>query len=71
MVAEGARRGHTTVGISVTSGNVAAARAYESFGFQLYLAYGADYFGGAFPGTTKYRFHIDTQHLDTRGGQHE
>jgi ribosomal protein S18 acetylase RimI-like enzyme len=68
LVAEGARLGHTTVGISVTTGNVAAARAYESFGFQLYLAYGPDYFGGAFPGTTKYRFHTATRHPDTRGG---
>lgn len=71
LVAEGERLGHTTVGISVTTGNVAAARAYESFGFQLYLAYGADYFGGAFAGTTKYRFHIDTSHPGTAGGQHE
>lgn len=71
LVAEGGRRGHTTMGISVTTGNVPAQRAYESFGFQLYLAYGADYFGGAFPGTTKYRFHVDTRHPNTPGGHHE
>lgn len=65
LVAEGKRLGHVTVGISVTTGNIPAGRAYESFGFRPYLTYGADYFGGAFPGTTKYRFHVDT------GGHHD
>ncbi len=61
LLDEGRRRGHTTAGISVTTGNVPAQRAYERAGFGLYIAYGADYFGGAFPGTTKYRVHLDTQ----------
>jgi ribosomal protein S18 acetylase RimI-like enzyme len=58
---EGRRLGHTRVGISVTTGNLAAQRAYEAIGFQLYVQYGADYFDGAFPGTTKYRLRLDTK----------
>jgi GNAT superfamily N-acetyltransferase len=54
LFAEGKRRGHAHVGISVTTGNLPAERAYEAIGFELYLRYGAAYFGGAFPGTTKY-----------------
>lgn len=47
--------GYTDAGIAVTVGNEAARRAYEALGFQLYLSYGTAYFGGAFPGTIKYR----------------
>ena len=58
---EGRKLGHSHVGISVTTGNEAAQRAYESIGFRLYLQYGADYFNDAFPGTTKYRLSLNTQ----------
>ncbi len=61
LFAEGQKRGHTHVGISVTTGNQAAQRAYEAIGFQLYLQYGAEYFDHAFPGTTKYRMRLKTQ----------
>lgn len=54
LLHEGRRLGHAAAGISVTTGNIAAQRAYEAVGFELYLSYGAAYFGGAFPGTTKY-----------------
>jgi ribosomal protein S18 acetylase RimI-like enzyme len=57
---EGRRLGHAEVGISVTTGNQPAERAYEAIGFQLYLRYGSEYFGGAFPGTTKYRLKLTT-----------
>lgn len=59
LLCEGKRRGHLTAGISVTTGNVPAQRAYEAAGFELSLAYGVDDFDGAFPGTTKYRLHLD------------
>jgi ribosomal protein S18 acetylase RimI-like enzyme len=55
LFTEGRRLGHSHVGISVTKGNDIAERAYQSIGFQMYISYGADYFDGYFPGTTKYR----------------
>lgn len=58
---EGRCFGHTRVGISVTTGNQPAQLAYEAIGFQLYVQYGADYFDGAFPGTTKYRLRLDLE----------
>jgi ribosomal protein S18 acetylase RimI-like enzyme len=51
----GRRKGHSHAGISVTTGNTAAQRAYEAAGFKMYTAYGADYFDGYYPGSTKYR----------------
>jgi ribosomal protein S18 acetylase RimI-like enzyme len=47
--------GHDAAGIAVTIGNEPARRVYEGLGFQMYMTYGAAYFGGAFPGTIKYR----------------
>lgn len=59
LFAEGRRLGHSHVGISVTKGNDIAERAYQSIGFQMYTSYGADYFDGYFPGTTKYRLQLN------------
>jgi ribosomal protein S18 acetylase RimI-like enzyme len=58
IVAEGKRLGHSQVGIAVTNGNEPARRVYEALGFQLYVMYGAEYFDGMFPGTTKYRMRL-------------
>lgn len=58
---EGRRLEHARVGISVTTDNLPAQRAYEAIDFQLYVQYGADYFDGAFPGTTKYRLRLDAK----------
>jgi ribosomal protein S18 acetylase RimI-like enzyme len=58
---EGRTLGHAHVGISVTTGNLAAQRAYENIGFRLHLQYGADYFNDAFPGTTKYRLSLNPE----------
>lgn len=55
LIEEGRARGHSHAGISVTTGNDAAQRVYEAVGFQMYIAYGTEYFDGQFPGTTKYR----------------
>ena len=55
---KGRRLGHSHAGISVTHGNEPARRVYEAMGFKLYLDYGAEYFEGAFPGTTKYRMRL-------------
>ncbi len=57
---EGRRLGHSQAGISVTHGNTAAQHVYEAIGFKLYLDYGAEYFDGYFPGTTKYHMRLDT-----------
>jgi ribosomal protein S18 acetylase RimI-like enzyme len=61
LFAEGRKLGHTHVGISVTTGNEFAQRAYENIGFRLYLQYGADYFDDAFPGTSKYRLNLNSE----------
>jgi hypothetical protein len=53
------RCGHSHAGISVTTGNDAAQRVYEAVGFQMYMAYGSEYFDGQFPGTTKYRLRLN------------
>jgi GNAT superfamily N-acetyltransferase len=58
---EGRRLGHAQVGISVTSGNLPAERAYVALGFRVHLHYGSDYFEGQFPGTTKYRLPLTSQ----------
>lgn len=58
LLDEGKKRGHTHAGISVTNGNAPAQRVYEGVGFQLYMVYGAEYFDGVFPGTTKYRIKL-------------
>jgi GNAT superfamily N-acetyltransferase len=58
LLDEGRRRGHSHAGISVTDGNIAAQRAYEASGFRMYMAYGADYFDGYYPGSTKYRVQL-------------
>lgn len=55
---EGRRLGHSHAGISVTRGNTPAQKVYEALGFKLYLDYGAEYFDGYFPGTTKYRMRL-------------
>ncbi|MCU0464418.1 MAG: GNAT family N-acetyltransferase [Anaerolineae bacterium] len=54
----GRERGYQQAAISVTLGNEAAQRVYEAVGFRMYMTYGADYFGDAFPGTVKYRAHL-------------
>lgn len=59
LLDEGRRRGHAFAGISVTNGNEPAQRAYQAAGFKMYMAYGAEYFDGAFPGTTKYRLRLN------------
>lgn len=58
LIEEGRVRGHSHAGISVTTGNDAAQRVYEAVGFQMYMAYGTEYFDGQFPGTTKYRLRL-------------
>lgn len=65
LLLEGRRRGHSAAGISVTSSNEPARRAYEAAGFRAYLSYGAAYFDDAFPGTTKYRRVLATLEDDT------
>ena len=55
LLEEGRRLSYSHAGISVTDGNEAARRVYEAVGFKVYLAYGTEYFDGAFPGTTKFR----------------
>lgn len=59
LLDEGARRGYSHAGISVTLGNAPAERVYESIGFQRYMTYWGDYFENQFPGTMKYRMSID------------
>ncbi len=61
LFTEGRKLGHSHVGISVTTGNEAAQRAYEAIGFQLYIRYGAEYFDHAFPGSSKYRMRLEGQ----------
>jgi ribosomal protein S18 acetylase RimI-like enzyme len=56
---EGTQRGFSHAAIAVTMGNTSAERVYTGVGFQLYIAYGADYFDGTFPGTTKYRMRLN------------
>ncbi len=58
ILEEGKKLGHSHAGISVTTGNLSAQRAYEAVGFQLHIAYGSEYFNGEFPGTTKYRIKL-------------
>lgn len=55
LLEKGAQAGHLHAGISVTMGNAAAQRVYESVGFRMYVTYGAEYFNNQFPGTIKYR----------------
>jgi ribosomal protein S18 acetylase RimI-like enzyme len=52
--------GHAAAGIAVTIGNEPARRVYEGLGFQMYVTYGAAYFGGGFPGTIKYRAALES-----------
>jgi len=58
LLEEGKRRGFPYAGISVTMDNEPARHVYEGVGFQMYMAYGAEYFNNAFPGTTKYRIQL-------------
>ncbi len=58
LLERGRALGHTSAGIAVTIGNEPARRAYEAVGFQMYVTYGAAYFGGAFPGTIKYQLSL-------------
>ena len=58
---EGRKLGHEAVGISVTTGNASAERAYEAIGFELYMEYGSAYFHHAFPGTKKYVLELNSQ----------
>jgi ribosomal protein S18 acetylase RimI-like enzyme len=58
LLEEGKRRGFSHAGISVTIGNVPAEQAYTALGFKLYIAYGEEYFRGAYPGTIKYRMRL-------------
>lgn len=51
---EGRLLDHANVGISVTTGNAPAERAYQTIGFELSIEYGSAYFHHAFPGTRKY-----------------
>ena len=51
---EALRRGHESIGIMVIHGNDGAARLYERY-FEPYVTYHASFFGGEFPGITKYR----------------
>lgn len=46
--------GASSVGISVIHGNDRAARLYAHY-FEPYMSFHAGYFGGGFPGLTKYR----------------
>jgi len=56
LLEEGVRRGHHDVGITVANGNDRAQKAYESLGFQMYLAFGPAFFGEpGFGGYTKYK----------------
>lgn len=55
LLDRGRALGHSAAGIAVTLGNEPARRVYEALGFQMYVTYGAAYFGDAFPGTIKYR----------------
>jgi ribosomal protein S18 acetylase RimI-like enzyme len=47
--------GCDSVGISAANGNDSARRAYEKLGFELYVAFGPAFFGGAFPGYSKFK----------------
>ncbi len=58
LLDEGARRGNSHAGISVTLGNAPAERVYESIGFQRYVTYWSEYFDGYFPGTMKYKMRL-------------
>ncbi len=51
---EALRRGHASIGIMVIHGNDGAKRLYERH-FEPYITYHASFFGGEFPGITKYR----------------
>ena len=64
---EGRRLGHEAAGISVTTGNAPAERAYEAIGFELYVEYGSAYFHHAFPGTKKYVFELNSLELLRKG----
>ncbi len=58
LLEEGRRRGQSHAGISVTTGNQPAQRAYEKHGFKLHIQYGADSFNDQYPGSTKYRIRL-------------
>lgn len=51
-------QGVGSLGISITNGNLPAQRAYEKFGFAQVAYYGPDLYGGAYPGSTKYRYAV-------------
>jgi ribosomal protein S18 acetylase RimI-like enzyme len=58
LLERGAQHGFSHAGISVTLGNEAARRVYESVGFEMYVTYGEAYFNGEYPGTIKYRVRL-------------
>jgi ribosomal protein S18 acetylase RimI-like enzyme len=55
LLEEGRSRGYSHAGIMVINGHDRAQRVYESLGFRVYVAYGAEYFDDEFPGLTKFR----------------
>jgi ribosomal protein S18 acetylase RimI-like enzyme len=59
LLYEGRSRGYSHAGIMVINGNEAARRTYESVGFRMYQAFGAEYFDNQFSGITKFRLRLD------------
>ena len=58
IIDEARAGGLESVGISVTIGNQAAERLYQSVGFQPYVSYFSEYYYGVFPGTAKFRIRV-------------
>jgi ribosomal protein S18 acetylase RimI-like enzyme len=48
-----------SLGVSTTVGNAAAERLYLSVGFQRYITFFSEYYGGGFPGAAKFRLRLE------------
>lgn len=58
VIEAGKQQGLSSVGISVTLGNIAAEKLYAAIGFKPYATYWGEYFGGEFPGTAKFKMNL-------------
>jgi ribosomal protein S18 acetylase RimI-like enzyme len=61
IIDEARAGGLKSIGISVTIGNQAAERLYQSVGFQPYITYFSEYYDGMFPGTAKFRIRLSPE----------
>lgn len=63
IINEARTGGLESIGISVTIGNQAAERLYQSVGFQPYVSYFSEYYDGVFPGTAKFRIRLSPDRI--------